>query len=67
MDEILYLSPNSTVAFLQAVEQAATQHRSFRIITYRDRDGQMYFKFKIGEGLWSPPMLGDPDPLTFNS
>lgn len=55
--QIINLSPDAIIYLAEAATRADAEGRRLRVAI--DGDG---FKFKVGEGMWSPPFEDQPDP-----
>ena len=55
--QIVNLSPEAIIRLSEAASRADAEGRRFRVAI--DGDG---FKYKVGEGAWSPPFYDQPDP-----
>lgn len=60
MDNIIEL-PNMVIAYLaEAVTRAMAEGKAFRLVTGQNRQGEQWVKWKVGEGMWTPPMYAVP-------
>lgn len=55
--QIVNLSTHDTLLLAEAATRAVAEGRRFRVAT----DGDT-FKYKVGEGSWTPPLYDQPDP-----
>lgn len=61
MDDIVFLESRRVAALADVLSAAANEGRYIRFCT-GNQNGRPWLKYKIGEGMWSPPVFTDNDP-----
>lgn len=61
--EIVAIAPGSNEmwSLAEAATRAGAEGRTLRLAFGTSNDGMNWVKFKVGEGMWSPPLYSDHD------
>lgn len=59
--QIIKLSPEAIVYLAEAATRADAEGKSLRVAVQGDT-----FKYKVGEGMWSPPFHDQPDQYRYH-
>lgn len=67
MNNIVNLPPMVILYLAEAASRADSEGRTLRIATGSNAQGEMWVKWKIGEGVWTPPYFGHEEQKNCSS
>ena len=60
MDNIIELTTMTNMLMAEATTRAMAEGKPFRLVTGMNPQGEQWVKWKVGEGMWTPPMYAVP-------